>query len=136
MENNINTAQKKVSHRTQLECLQSSMYSISDITWDNISDINSKLKIATRNLRNIRKSVASIQTQHIVERASALNIRNKSSSVKTIINIKIEQVIKIWRTIKYVMVNKQNASLKTIDILADDTVKWNDVNKDKSLKFK
>ena len=34
------------------------------------------------------------------------------------------------------MVSKQNASLKTINIPADGTVKWNDVNKDKSLKFK
>ena len=34
------------------------------------------------------------------------------------------------------MVSKQNASLKTINIPADGIVKWNDVNKDKSLKFK
>ena len=44
--------------------------------------------------------------------------------------------MKMLRKIKYVTVNKQNASLKTIYIPVDDTVKWNDNKKDKSLKFK
>ena len=79
-----------------------------DITWENISNINYKLRNVTRNLRNISKSAASIKPQHLVERNPVLNIRNKSSSTQTIINIKkIEQVMKMWRTIKYVMVNKK-----------------------------
>ena len=106
------------------------MHSKLDITWENISDINYKLRNATRNLRNIGKSAASIRTQHLAERASALNIRNKSSSAQTIINIqKIEQVIKMWRTIKYVTGNKQNASLKIIDIPVNGTVKWSEIKK-------
>ena len=42
----------------------------------------------------------------------------------------------MWRKIKYVTVNKKNAPLKIIDIPVDDIVKWNDIKKDKSLKFK
>ena len=32
--------------------------------------------------------------------------------------------------------NKNNASLKTVDIPVDGTIKWSDIKKDKSLKFK
>ena len=93
--------------------------------------------MATRNLKEINKSASSIRTQHLAERTSALNIRNKSSSAKIIIIIqKIEQVIKMWRTIKYVTINKNNASLKTVDIPVDGTIKWSDIKKNKSLKFK
>ena len=137
MEKNINRTQKKISHKNQIERIQNSMYSKLDIIWEHISNINYKLRNVTRNLRNISKSAASIQTQHLVERTSVLNIRNKSSSTQTIINIqKIEQVIKMWRTIKYVMVNKQNTSLKTINIPVDGTVKWSNIKKDKSLQLK
>ena len=52
-----------------------------------ISDINCQIKITTRNLKRISKSAASIRTQHLVERGPVLNIRNKSSSAQTIINI-------------------------------------------------
>ena len=42
----------------------------------------------------------------------------------------------MWRTIKYTIVKKQKASLKTIDIPVDGTVKWSDIKTDKSLQFK
>ena len=104
---------------------------------EKLSEINYQIKMATRNLKEISKLASSIRTQHLVERASALNIRNRSSSAQTIINIqKIEQVIKMWRTIKYVTINKNNASLKTVDIPVDGIIKWSDIKKDKSLKFK
>ena len=121
----ILTQQKtKISHRNQIERIQRLMHSKLDITWKQISDINYQIKMATKTLKEISKSAASIRTQHLAEKASALNIRNQSSSAQTIINIqKIEQVIKIWRTIKYVTINKNNASLKTVDIPVDGTIK-------------
>ena len=108
-----------------------------DITWKTLLDINYQIKMAKRNLKEIRKSASWIRTQHLTERSPALNIRNRSSSAQTIINIqKIEQVIKMWKTIKYVTINKNNASLKIVDIPVDGTIKWSDIKKDKSLKFK
>ena len=48
---------------------------------------------------------------HLTKRASAMNIANKSSSEKTIINIqKIEQVIVMWRKIKYLTKLRENKS--------------------------
>ena len=41
----------------------------------------------------------------------------------------------MWKTIKYVTINKNNASLKTVDIAVDGTIKWSDIKKYKSLKF-
>ena len=41
----------------------------------------------------------------------------------------------MWKTIKYVTINKNNASLKTVDIPVNGTVKWSDNKKDKSLKL-
>ena len=41
----------------------------------------------------------------------------------------------MWKTIKYVTINKNNASLKTVDTPVNGTVKWSDIKKDKSLKL-
>ena len=70
-----------------MERIKESMHSKLDITWKKISDINYQIKMAKRNLKEISKSASSIRTQHLAERASALNIRNRSSSAQTIINI-------------------------------------------------
>ena len=73
----------------------------------------------------------------LIRRASALNIANKSTSEKIIINIhKIEQVILMWRKIKYLTVTSARANLKTIDIPIDSSVSWNKIKEIKNLQFK
>ena len=112
------------------------MHSKLDIIWKTVSDINYQIQMVARNLKEIDKSASSIRTQHLVKRASAFNIRNRSSSAQKIINIqKLEQVIKMWRAIKYVTININNTYLKTVDISVDGIIKWSDIKKDKSLKF-
>ena len=58
-----------------------------------------------------------------MKRASAMNIANKSPSEKTIINIqKIEQVIAMWRKIKYLTVTSARKNFKKIDIPINTSV--------------
>ena len=72
-----------------------------------------------------------------MKRASVMNIANKSSSEKTILTIqKIEQVIAMWRKIKYLTVTSTRTNLKIIDIPTDTSVQWNDIKSTKSLHFK
>lgn len=72
-----------------------------------------------------------------MKRAAAMNIANKSSSEKTILNIqKIDQVIAMWRKIKYLTVTSTRINLKTIDILTDTSVQWNDIKSTKNIHFK
>ena len=50
---------------------------------------------------------------HLMKRASAINIANKSSSEKIILNIqKIEHIIAIWRKIKYLVVTSARTNFK------------------------
>ena len=58
-----------------------------------------------------------------MQRASVMNIANKLSSEKKIFNIqKIEQVIAMWRKIKYLTVTSARTNLKIIDIPTDTLV--------------
>ena len=58
-----------------------------------------------------------------MKRASVMNIANKLSSEKKIFNIqKIEQVIAMWRKIKYLTVTSARTNLKIIDIPTDTLV--------------
>ena len=66
-----------------------------------------------------------------------MNIANKSTSEKTVINFqKIEQVILMWRKIKYLTVTSARTNLKTIDIPIDSSVPWNKIKETKNLQFK
>ena len=72
-----------------------------------------------------------------MKRASAMNIANKSSLDKTIINIQtIELVIAMWRKIKYLTVTSTRTNIKTIDIPTDTSMQWNDIRLTKHLQFK
>ena len=72
-----------------------------------------------------------------MKRASVMNIANKSSSEKTILNIqKIEQVIAMWRKIKYLTVTSARKKLKIIDLPTNTSVQWNDIKSIKNLHFK
>ena len=95
------------------------------------------LKKAIINLRGTRKSTGGLRIKILIERASEINLTNKSTEVKTIINIEnIEKVIITWKEIKCLTINAQKTNLKTIDIPADKSIKWNDVKGRKNLRFK
>ena len=76
-----------------------------------------------------------------------MNLENKLASSKPIINIqKIEQVIIVWKQIKNLTLenHKQiknltlenhNSSLQTIDIPADENIKWNNIKQTPNLQF-
>ena len=68
-----------------------------------------------------------------MKRASAMNIANKYSPEKTILNIqKIEQAIAMWRKIKYLTVTSARTNLKTNNIPTDASVKGNDIKSTKT----
>ena len=95
------------------------------------------LKKAIINLRGTRRSAGGLRIKILIERASEINLTNKSTEVKTIINIEnIEKVIITWKEIKYLTINAQKTNLKTIYIPADKSIKWNDVKGKKNLRFK
>ena len=72
-----------------------------------------------------------------MKRASAMNIANKSSLEKTIINIQtIKLVIAMWRKIKYLTFTSTRTNLKTIDMPTDTSMQWNDIRLTKNLQFK
>ena len=58
-----------------------------------------------------------------MKRASAMNIAKKSPSEKKIINIqKIEQVIAMWRKIKYLTVTSARKNFQKIDISINTSI--------------
>ena len=72
-----------------------------------------------------------------MKRALAMNIATKSSLEKKIINIQnIEEVIAMWRNIKYLTVNSARTNLKTIDIPTDTSVQLNGIKSTKNYSSK
>ena len=66
-----------------------------------------------------------------------MNIANKSTSEKIIINIqKIKKIISMWRKIKYLTVTSARTNLKTIDIPTDTFVHWNNIKATKTYNLK
>ena len=95
------------------------------------------LKGSILRLRDIRKNADNLRTQHLAERATAFNIINNSSSKKNNNqHIKVEQIIKMWRIIKFLLFLKQKVSIKTVDVTVDNTIDCNTMKKNKELKFK
>ena len=117
-----------MSFQKQIDFYLSSLSSPISIEWTNFANIKYKLSKAQSQLRKNKTNATELRTQHLIQRASAMNIANKMASSSTIINIqKIEQVIIMWNKINYLTADNKNLSLQTIDIPADETIKWNDI---------
>ena len=90
----------KLSFQKQINFYLSSLSTPISIEWFNFTEIKRKLRQAKETLRKNKTNKKELRTQHILQRASAMNIDNKVSNSSTIINIqKIEQVILIWNKI-------------------------------------
>ena len=94
----------------------------------NIRQYKRNLRQSQSQLRKNKTNVKELRTQHLMQRASAMNITNKLTSSSTIINIqKIKQIIIMWNKINYLTVDNKKLSLQTIDIPVDQTINWNDI---------
>ena len=83
-----------LSFQKQIDSYLSSLSSPISIEWTNFANIKYKLSRAQFQLRKNKTNVKELRTQHLMQRASAMNIANKLTSSSTIINIQtIEQVI-------------------------------------------
>ena len=58
-----------------------------DTSWNHPSKLKRNLRFVIRDFKKIRKKAKELKNVHLMKRASAMNIANKSSSVKIIINI-------------------------------------------------
>ena len=126
-----------MSHQSQLNFLLQSMSSPIDTSWIDPADIQRNLRNAYRNLQQVRSNATNLRINHLLQRASAMNLENKSESSKTIINIqKIEKIIKMWKKIRFLTENITHAQLQTLDIPEDETIGWNDIKKQRNLLFK
>ena len=56
-------------------------------TWIHPSELKRNLRAATEELKRIRSKAKEMRKLHLTRRALAMNIANKSTSEKTIINI-------------------------------------------------
>ena len=63
------------------------MESPSNIYWKNVTEIKRNIRRAITKLRQVHQETAQLRNQHISTRDSAINIANKISSEKTILNI-------------------------------------------------
>ena len=87
-----------MSHQSQLNFLLQSMSSPIDTSWIDPEDIQRNLRNAYRNLQQVRSNATNLRINHLLQRASAMNLENKSVSSKTIINIqKIEKIINCFK---------------------------------------
>ena len=97
-----------------------SMNTSIDITWKKIGDIKQKMRKAKQELNQTRVNVMDLRYQYLLQRASAKNLENKTRSFKTIIDIqKIERIIEMWKNIRFIMIDREDILIKTIDILLD-----------------
>ena len=98
----------KVSHLSQIEYLTTSMKTPIDTSWIHPSELKRNLRVAIKGLKIIRSKAKEMRKLHLTRRASAMNIVNKSTSEKSVINIqKIKQVISMWRKIKYLTITSE-----------------------------
>ena len=126
-----------MSFQKQIDFYLSSLSSPISIEWTNFANIKYKLSKAQSQLRKNKTNAKELRTQHLIQRASAMNIANKMASSSTIINIqKIEQVIIMWNKINYLTADNKNSSLQTIDIPIDKSIKWNEIKQTPNLLFK
>ena len=76
-----------ICHHSQREYQTKSLETPINTHWINIGDIKRYLINANRNLKIIRSKVTDLRTQHLLQRASAMNLEIKNHSSKTTINI-------------------------------------------------
>ena len=82
------------------------------------------------------QNVSELRKQHLLTRASAMNLENRNQDSKTIRNIqRIKQTIKMWRTINYLTHHTKSSSLHTIDIPEDSFIQWKEIKKYKGIQF-
>ena len=82
------------------------------------------------------QNVSELRKQHLLTRASAMNLENRNQDSKTIRNIqRIKQTIKMWRTINYLTHHTKSLSLQTINIPEDSFIQWNEIKKYKGIQF-
>ena len=127
----------KISHQSQLKFLLESMSSPIDTSWIDPTNIQRNLRNAYRNLQQVRSNATNLIINHLLQRASTMNLENKSVSSKTIINIqKIEKTIKIWKQIRFLTGNITHVQVQTLDIPEDESIGWNDIKEQRNLLFK
>ena len=71
-----------------------------------------------------------MRIQHLLQRASVMNIENKVTNSSAILNIqKMEQVILMWNKINYLTSDKTKSSIQTMDIPVEENINWNNIKK-------
>lgn len=114
----------------------SSHFSPISTNWLTFVDIRWKLQIDKSQLQHEHINVKELRTQHLIQRASAMNLENKLICSKTIMNIqKIEQLINMWKIIKYLTLDTFNSSLQTIDIPVDKVINWRYIRKTQLIMY-
>ena len=69
-----------------------------DTSWKDAAEIQRKLRDDYRNLQQVRSNATNLRKTQLLQRVSAMNLENKYSSSRTIINIqKIENTINILK---------------------------------------
>ena len=84
----------KIFFQKQINFYLSSLSTPISIEWFNFTEIKRKLRQAKSTLRKNKKIAKAFGTQHLLQQASAMNIKNKVTNSSTIFNIqKIKQAI-------------------------------------------
>ena len=68
----------KIYHQRQVKVMLQSMNKIIDINWSHSSDIKKNLKKLILNIKRTKKSAVELRIKHLIERASVMNLVNKS----------------------------------------------------------
>ena len=127
----------KLSFQKQINFYLSSLSTPISIEWFNFAEIKRKLRQAKSTLRKHKTNEKELRTQHLLQRASAINIENKVTNSLTILNIqKIEQVILMWNKFNYLTSDNNKFSIQTIDIPVDENINWNDIKKHPTYNLK
>ena len=88
----------KLSHLSHIKFLIQSISSPIYTSWIDAADIQRNPRDAYINLQQVRSNATNVRINYLLQRASAMNLENKSSSSKTIINIQmIKNTIKMWK---------------------------------------
>ena len=78
-----------------------------------------------------------IRSNHLLKKASAVEIENNKTAKNTIINInRIEKTIKMWKIIQFTTSKKTTNSIQIIDIPTDLSISLNDIKGNKNVTFK
>ena len=116
-----------ISQDLQIKKIHSSLLEPINIHWNTVSEVRHNIYHALLQLKIIMWNASELRKQHILTRASVMNLENRNQDSNTIINIqRIEQTIKMWRTINYLTRHTKSPSLQTIAIPEDSSISWNE----------